>query len=266
MNLRLTFLAAIVAMIAVPAFAKAPNNPDWVQARKDVAAARIEAAPPITATVGDADSFNRHVKYIGLISTGFIYVLPDCSLDSTGPLGPEDHCVVTTPAPALTNFTINDAGRMLIPAKTANSLFCHNQTSIVTYSFGNDTGVYQPNARIQLTPNYTIQNAALNDPSMIDPTTGLPFNGQFNTSLAGIRHARSLQPDEHQTERDNTTRACIAGLVSKQNLRDNYGLTDAQIKTFFNSDTVITMNLVGQAQLIDFATINYGTRFYGDER
>lgn len=266
MNLRLTCLAAVVAAIAAPAFAKAPTNPEYVQARKDMAAARIEAAPAIIATVGDLDSFNRHVKYIGLISTGFILVQNDCSLDATGPLGPEDHCVVTNPAPALTNFTIVDAGRMLIPAKTANSLFCHNQTSIVTYSFGNDTGVYQPNARIVLTPRYTIQNAALNDPSMIDPTTGLPFNGQINLSLAGIRHARSLQPGEHQTERDNTTRACIAGLVSRQNLKDGFGLTDTQVKTFFNSDSIITMNIVGQVQNLDFATINYGTRFYGDER
>lgn len=266
MNLRLTCLAALAAAMAVPAFAKAPASPDYLQARKDMQAARIEAAPPITATVGDADSFNRHVKYIGLISSGFILVQNDCSPDATGPLGPEDHCVVTNAAPAITNFTINDAGRVLIPAKTANSLFCHNQTSIVTYSFGNDTGVYQPNARIVLTPNYTIQNAALNDPSMIDPTTGLPFNGQLNLGLAGIRHARSLQPGEHQTERDNTTRACIAGLISKQNLKDGFGLTDAQVKTFFNSDSIITMNIVGQAQLVDFATINYGTRFYGDER
>lgn len=45
------------------------------------------------------------------------------------------------------------------------------------------------------------------------------------------------------------------------NLKDGFGLTDAQVKTFLNSDTVITMNIVGQAQLVDFATINYGTRF-----
>ncbi len=256
MNLRLICLAALAATLAAPAFAKAPTSPDYLQARKDMRDARIEAAPAITATVGDADSFNRHVKYIGLISTGFILVQNDCSLDATGPLGPEDHCVVTNAAPALTNFTINDAGRMLIPAKTANSLFCYNQTSIVTYNFSNNTGVYQPNARIVLTPNYTIQNAALNDPTMIDPTTGLPFNGKLNLGLAGIRHARSLQPDENQTERDNTTRACIAGLVSKQNLKDGFGLTDAQVKTFFNSDTIITMNLVGQTQMVGFATIN----------
>ena len=126
--------------------------------------------------------------------------------------------------------------------------------------------MYQPNARIQITPNYTFQNAALNDPAMIDPTTGLPFNGKLNLGLAGIRHARSLQAGEHQTERDNTTRACIAGLISKQALKDTFGLTDTQVKNFFNNDTVITMNIVGQTQLIDFAGINYGTRFFVDER
>lgn len=264
MNFRLTCLAAAIAVIASPAFAKAPTNPDYAQARKDLAAARIEAAVPATTTVGDADSFGRYVKFIGLISTGFILVQSDCSLDATGPLGPEDHCVVADPAPAITNFTINDAARMIIPAKSANSLFCHTQTAIVTYNFSNFTGVYQPNARIVLTPNYTIQNAALNDPSMIDPTTGLPFNGQLNLGLAGIRHARSLQPGESQTERDDTTRSCIAGLVSKANLMSTFGLTAAQATNFFKNDSIITMNVVGQAQMVDFATINYGTRFFGD--
>jgi hypothetical protein len=264
MNLRLICLAAAVAVIASPAFAKAPTNPEYAQARKDLQAARIEAATPATTTVGDADSFGRYVKYIGLISTGFILVQSDCSPDATGPLGPEDHCVVTNPAPAITTIDIPDVARMIIPAKSSNSLFCHTQTSIVTYDFANDTGVYQPNARIVLTPNYTIQNAALNDPSMIDPTTGLPFDGQLNLGLAGIRHARSLQPGENQIERDNTTRSCIAGLVSKANLMGSFGLTATQAANFFKNDSIITMNLTGQAQMVDFATINYGTRFFGD--
>jgi hypothetical protein len=222
MNLRLTCLAALVAVIATPAFAKAPTNPDYAQARKDLQEARIEAATPATTTVGDADSFGRYVKYIGLISTGFILVQSDCSADATGPLGPEDHCVVTNPAPAITSINIPDVARMIIPAKSSNSLFCHNQTAIVTYAFANNTGVYQPNARIVLTPSYVIQNASLNDPSLIDPTTGLPFNGQITLGLA------------------------------------------TQAANFFKSDSIITMNLTGQAQMVDFAAINYGTRFFGD--
>jgi hypothetical protein len=264
MNPRLICLAALAAIAVSPAFARAPTNPEYAQARKDMQEARIEAAVPATTTVGDADSFGRYVKYLGLISTGFILVQSDCSVAATGPLGPEDHCVVTNPAPAITSINIPDVARMIIPGKSSNSLFCHNQTSIVTYAFANNTGVYQPNARIVLTPSYVIQNAALNDPSMIDPTTGLPFNGQITLSLSGIRHARSLQPGENQTERDNTTRACIAGLVSKANLTSNYGLTAAQVANFFKNDSIITMNLTGQAQMVDFAAINYGTRFFGD--
>jgi hypothetical protein len=264
MNLRLTCLAAVIAAIAAPAFAKAPTNPEYAEARKDLQQARIEAAAPATTTVGDTDSFGRYVKYIGLMSTGFILVQSDCSVAATGPLGPEDHCVVTNPAPANTSFTIPDVARMIIPGKSTNSLFCHTQTPVVTYAFANNTGVYQPNARFALTPSYTIQNAVLNDPSMIDPTTGLPFNGQLKLSLAGIRHGRSLQPGENQIERDNNTRACISGLVSKANLVDSFGLTAVQAANFFKNDSIITMSLTGQAAMVDFAAINYGTRFYGD--
>jgi hypothetical protein len=265
MNLRLISLAAIAAVTVSPAFAKAPTNPEYAQARKDIQQERaVEAAAAATTTVGDADSFGRGVKFLGLMSTGVILLQSDCSVAATGPLGPEDHCVVTNPAPANTSFSIPDVARMIIPGKSSNSLFCHTQTPFVTYAFANNTGVYQPGARFVVSPTYTVQNASLNDPSMIDPNTGLPFNGQLTVGLSSIRHARSLQPGEYQVERDTGTRSCIAGLVSKANLMDGYGLTAAQVANFFKNDSIITMNLTGSAAMVDFAAINYGTRFFGD--
>jgi len=223
----------------------------------------MEAAAAVADT-GDADSFGRNVKFIGLMSTGVINLADDCTPDPAYPPGPDDHCFVPNPAPATTSFTITDAARVLIPGKSSNSMFCHWQTPVTVYSFRNSTGTYQPNARFVVTPSYTIQNAVLNDPSLLDPSTGLPYGGSFTVGLAGIRHSRSLQPGEGQIERDNSTRACIAGLVSKRALKEAYGLTDAQATKFFKNDTIITMNLQGTANMVDFASIIYGTRFVGD--
>lgn len=266
MNFRPACLTLALVTAIAPVYAKAPNNPEYLLARKELQSMRgnESAAPATPTTVGDTDSFGRFAKFIGLMSTGTILMQSDCSVAATGPLGPEDHCVVTNPAPALTNTTLNDVARMIIPAKSSNSLFCHWQTPVVVYAFSNATGVYQPSARFVATPIYKFENAVLNDPSLIDPNTGLPYGGSFSTSLSGIRHARSLQPGEYQMERDTGTRSCIAGVVSKKNLMEGYGLTATQAANFFKNDTIITMSLQVQGAMLDFAVINYGTRFMGD--
>jgi hypothetical protein len=266
MNFRVVACALVGAsLVSGSAFAvKKPENPEYLAIKKEFAQLKKAEAPPATATTGDADSFGRNVKFIGLIASGAISLQSDCTPDPSFPPGPEDHCFVTNPAPAVTTFTVNDAARMIIPAKSSNSLFCHWQTPIAVYSFENPTAVYQHNARIIVTPSYVVQNAVLNDPSMIDPTTGLPFNGQLTVSLAGIRHSRGLQPGDAQIDRDAETRVCIAGMISKQALIDGYGLTPTQATNFFKNDTTITMNISGSAALVGFASIIYSTRFVGD--
>jgi hypothetical protein len=262
--MRILLLTPLFAALALPvaAHAATPLATERAAARAEVRAVRAEAAAAVT-DVGDADSFGRNVRFIGTMQSGLLSLAGDCTPDPSAPPGPDDHCVTTAPAPLPTPFHIADVGRVVIPARAAHSLICHWQTPFVVYAFRNPTGVYQPNARFIVTPGYTIQNEVLNDPSLIDPATGLPFGGHYDTALAGIRQSRSLQPGEFQTERENATRVCLGGIISKQGLI-GMGLSDAQATEFFKHDTVITMRLDGQAQLVDFASIIYGVRFVGD--
>ena len=257
-------LAAVGVTATATVWAKKPLNPDYVAARKEIATQRAVEALAATATVGDADSFGRNVRFIGLMNSGVVSLASDCTPDPDFPPGPDDHCIVTNPAPTTTTFNIPDVARVLIPAKSANSLFCHWQTPLVVYGFRNPTASYQPNGRIVITPTYTIQNPVLNDPSLINPDTGLPFGGSFTVSLTGIRHQRGLQPGDYQVERDSSTRSCIGGIVSKAALIEGWGLSPTQAANFFKNDTVITMNITGSATLVDFASIVYGVRFVGD--
>jgi hypothetical protein len=267
MKLKVLVAAMIAGGLVAGAWAKgpaaAPKKSDFREFKQEMAAAKQEAAPPAANTVGDQDSFGRNARYIGLMSTGGISLTSDCTPDPDFPPGPEDHCFVVNNTPVPTAFSVPDAARMVIPAKASNSLFCHMQTPVSVTQLRNSTAA-PFTARIIVTPSYTFQNAVLNDPTMIDPTTGLPFNGKLTQTLAGIRHQLTLQPGELEVFRDSDTRACIAGMISKQQLKDGFGLTDAQATNFFKNDTVITMSVNGSAAGVDFSSIIYGTRWLGD--
>ncbi len=263
MNKRVLACALMGTSLAVTASAKVQNE-EYAKARKEMAQLIAVEAAAATATTGDADSFGRYVKFAGVMTTGGIYLAQDCTPDPSAPFGPEDHCFVANPAPATTTFTVNDAARVLIPAKTANSLICHWQTPSVVYFYNNPTANYLGNARFQVSMSYTIENAAFNSPTQINPVTGLPFGGSITVSIPGVRHSRGLQAGEFQIERDSSSRTCIDGLVSKRALVETYGFTAAQATNFFKNDTIISLNLVGTATLVDSATMLVGTRFVAD--
>lgn len=257
----LLLATALVLAIAPAAEARKPSARE-LAARKEIRMAKVEAAA-VGTEVGDPDSFGRNVRFIGILQSGNVSVQGDCTPDPGFPLGPDDRCIATNPAPGLSPINATDIGRVVIPGRSTRSIICHWQTPIVIFGFHNGTGVFQDDARFVVTPTYTIQNEVLNDPALIDPMTGLPFGGEFTVGLGGIRRERSLQPGESQVEREAGTRVCIGGIVSAQMLR-GFGLSDAQVTEFFKKDTVITMNMTGQAKLVEFANIIYGTRFVGD--
>jgi len=143
-------------------------------------------------------------------------------------------------------FDLSDIGQLTIPGDSAHSLFCHWLTPLASYSFSNSTGSFQPNARFRLAPYVVVENPVLNDPSLIDPTTGLPFNGKLLTGFAATyQDAQSLDPGQSASRTFSETRVCIAGFISKQALTGTYGLTDAQAKKFFKKDSTLHFGLRG---------------------
>jgi hypothetical protein len=259
------FIGLIVGVtLAGMVSAKAPLGPEYLRAGLEAAKIQVAEAKAALADTGDSDSFGRNVKFIGVLSSGVISLAGDCTPDPSAPPGPEDHCFVIAAAPAPTAFSVVDAARMRIPGSSAKSLLCHWQTPFVDYAFSNPLSSYRPDAQIFVTPTYQIENSVLSDPGLINPFTGLPFGGVLRVSLPGVRHSRGLQPGDFQPERDNSTRVCLGGMISKRDLIENYGLSPALANKFFRVDTTITMSLAGSATLVDFATIAYGTRFVGD--
>lgn len=223
-------------------------------------------AAPTDAEVGDAESFGRNVKWIGLLQAGNVSLQADCTpVPGDPPPGPDDRCVTLNPAPATTSFDLPDIGRIKLPARASSSLLCHWLSPIAFYTLQNATGVFQPNAQIRFQPYIVIENPVLADPSLIDPGTGLPFGGRLETSFAAsYRDSMSMQPGDRHSRQWSESRTCIAGFMSKRNLVEGYGLTDAQARNFFRSEMTLRFGLRGSAALVTGANVIYGLRVMGD--
>jgi hypothetical protein len=219
-------------------------------------------APPASApdaggaSSGDPDSFGRTLQFLGL-ADGNIFLLSDCNGDTTD-------CQTLAPAPAATSFSFNDIGRIALPARAAHSLICYWFSPFLTIGYGNDSGSPVV-ANLEYTPTVTIENPLLDDPSLIDPTTGQPFNGSL---LTGMTSQQSfdvpLPAATHVTERTRDSAVCIAGLISRDTLVQLFGLSDAQAKDFFKQPMTLKLNVDGNAQYVDSATLYFGWRLVGD--
>ncbi len=278
--LALSLAAAALASVAVYAQKGGPSKHEIIEAvspdlhtvkspqrfeRKAVAAptARADAGiarAPTLEEVGDVDSFGRNVKWLGLTSA-FINLSDTCPTD---PSNPDELCQVLAPAPAFTGFVFEDAARITLPGKSADSLLCYWFSPVLNVGYSN-FGATRVLARFRYTPTLTVENPVLDDPTLVDPTTGAPFGGRLLTSMTSSEsYVVPLEPGVAFAERTRDSAVCMAGLITKRSLIQNYGLTEAQANKFFKKPTTIRMNVSGSAQHVDFASLVFGLRVVGD--
>lgn len=245
----------ILSCLAGTAHAKPPSHAE------DAAASKAMAAAAVTADeVGDADSFGRNVKWLGLVA-GSIRLAADCTPAPGDP--PDESCVPLSAAPGQTAFDVPDIDSITLPARSSRSLLCHWQTPIVYYSASNNTGSPQ-NFTLRAQPVYRIESEVLDEPGLLNPGTGLPYGGEMELPLTAIYKAGSRDPGEYEFEIITGARMCIGSLVSLSSLVSTHGLTPAQARRFFRRPITIHLGISGQAQLVDDAQIYFGTRFVGD--
>ena len=212
------------------------------------------------ADVGDPDSFGRNAHFLGVAQSGTVTVTTPGGCPPPDPNFPDERCVEGNPNAVI---DARDIGRITLPAKAANSILCHSITSIPLWGFSNLTAgrVF---ASFQYLAGVTIENEVLNDPSLIDPNTGLPFNGKLDVAFGIITDRQTLQPGDFVTRRQGFTRGCIFGLVSKQGLTQIFGLTDAQADELFEKPMTLRLNMTLRTAFVVNAFVLFGLRVFGD--
>lgn len=248
------------------------NGRGLQRARGKIARLPAAASAPITAKLAppiypvtedevyDVESFGRNVRWLG-IDSAFINVQSGCPK----PTSPDEYCQELSPTVgAVTGFTFNDAARIVLPKYASNSILCYWFSPVLSYTWQNPTAS-RVIGRLRYSPTLTIENPVLADPSLIDPTTGLPFGGQLMTSMTSSESFQeSLEPGVTLSERTRDSTVCMAGFVSHKSLVQNYGLTPAQADDFFASPTTVRLNVTGSVQYVSTASFVFGLRVVGD--
>lgn len=217
-------------------------------------------AAPSQGDVGDVDSFGRSLVWLG-VAQGDLDLAASCPPDDGDP---STNCVALAAAPGPTPFNLQGIARVSLPGKAARSLLCYWFSPVLSVQYANP-GAASDVGMLAYSPTLTVESEVLDDPALIDPTTGAPFNGKLVTSMTSSEHFEvPLAPGQQLFERSRDSAVCIAGLLSKRALVDTYGLTDAQAKQVFKKPIAVSLNVSGSVRLVDEARLMFGLRIVGD--
>ena len=233
--------------------------------------AAVFAGPPTVGDVGDVDSFQKNARFLGAAS-GFLTLSPSCTPTPPPATSPSpspantDQCYNLDPTPGnLTVFSAPNIARINLPGGAAHDVIYPVLTFFTNYQLQNPTAAQVPNARFLYSATLTIYSAVLNDPTIIDPNTGLPAGGALTFVFSPDRFEvdRSLEGNERARTRLDYTRAANAG-IEKAALISAGTLTQHQADDLFNKPMTVRMDVTGQARYVTDANVTFNMRLFGD--
>ena len=268
----LILLAICICFQAVSAQDKAAVE----QARKDflkeMADIKKEQQSPInslltTEEVGEPDSFGKNVKFLGSAVSGTIYVYHSCDpavlldeLELT--LSPNDRCLAAANGGASASATFTDIGRITIPGRSADNViyFIANNTisNDLQNNFANGLPVF-----FTYIPRVTIESAALNDPTALDPTTGQPLNGSLTVGISGVKQFfRTVPAGEFEFYNDTYSTAATRGFA--RSYFADLGLPAAVVSNLYRQPMTIRLGMRVSVRNIFLGQYFYTMRFMGN--
>jgi hypothetical protein len=219
------------------------------------------------ADVGDPDSFGKAVKFLGTAATGAVYVYHSCDAaillaEIEVVLGADDRCLVNTLGGGTVNMTYNDLGRITIPGRSVDNVvyFILNNTvsSESQNTFVNGLPVFS-----SYSPRLTIESAALNDPTALDPVTGMPLNGVLTVSAFGAKvFNKTVAPDDFEFVRDSYSSAATRGFA--RSYFADLGLPQTVINNLYRQPMTIRLGMRVAARNVSFGQYFYAMRLTGN--
>jgi len=225
---------------------------------------RGQAGPPSASDVGDAETFGNNVIYMGA-GSGFVNLSPDCSAEpSPSPGPPTNQCFDLAATPATTTFNATNICHVKLPKDSTRNVIYPALNFFVDYQLQNTTGTPQPQGLFDFVASMDIESDVLNDPSVIDPGTGLPAGGRITAEFTyRYRDDRSMDVNARQRTRITLVRVGNTGITKAQLV--GQGLSPTVVDNLFHSSMNIRLNIRGTAKLVTDASITGNMRLFGDK-
>jgi hypothetical protein len=208
--------------------------------------------------------------FLGQSGTASVYFDRSCA-DPTLTTPPNQCVIVPSADPGgVTSFSFPDLGSISIPARSTKTIIWPVFVLNTNYTLSNTNGSPLPGI-FRTWIDFTIESDVLKDPSLIDPNSGLPYNGRLATNFKDVYgEARSLAPGEFDSK---FLRAGSTGLgaFSTSLLEDpgSQNLPANVVRELFASPMTIRFGLEGFVRLIDpdshSAVTFVGVRLFGDK-
>lgn len=174
-----------------------------------------------------------------------------------------DVCVVMNPSPASTDYVNSDVTRIVIPADSTHSIVWPVFHELVQYGLYNDTTTPQDRANFQFNIIVTLDSAALLDTSLINPDTGLPYNGSYQVRFSAAEGgSSSLAPGEHQVRKIRN--ASTGNALFDYNSLLSLGLPDSVVKKIFSGQITLHLGFSVHGRFVDYGLGNFSMRLIGD--
>jgi len=215
------------------------------------------------ADVGEPDSFGKTALFLGIAQSGIVLLDPTCDPTDVGPLGPDDHCIaVPDPSISVPSTIFTNIARITIPGKSVGNIIYAIGNHNVSYSMFNP-GVTASFGHLTYSPSVTIESEALLDPTLIDPSTGNPFNGSFTTTGIGTySRSTTLASGASDFQALSYTRANTLGF--SRTFFAGLGLPPAVIDNIFKKPVTIKLNVRVSSRWVDSAVMAFSIRFLGN--
>jgi hypothetical protein len=217
------------------------------------------------SAANDPDSTGRAVKYLDSMSGTIIsYYTPDSQcFQFVPPLLPPIRPItcVALSADGLKTLPATSVGEIVVPANQSRSMLSLNMQPVADYSLNNPSetrGTFLVSTLVTV----AIESSVLNDPTLINPRTGQPFNGKIEESFRWFFDRRTAQPGDSFSIGNKMPFELT--IVSRQILGSWYGLSSTRAALVFARPITVKVGLTGN--LIGSGRANFfmSGRLFGD--
>ena len=207
----------------------------------------------------DPDSFGRNVRYLDMGLSSLIYTRTGNPVCPAGAI-----CHTIANVQSSTTFTDSNVVVIDLPAASTNSLVCFAVTPYINYTLSNSTAA-AVTGRMTWRTDVVIESDVLDDPSLINPITGQPFNGSI--SIMGLQtHAvnKTLAANAMDQQTTQYSRECQYGIVSLVGLQSAYGLSAERAQSVLSSAMTLRFSVTTTSTYATSIISRVGVRLFGD--